>query len=199
MEPPLVLASASPTRARILQNAGLNFLVDVASIDEGAVRTICKQKRKDAQHIARSLAVMKALEVSARHNRAWVLGADQILDCEGVWFEKPSDIEAAEQTLRALRSRSHRLISVIAIARDGHTEWCYDDQAKLTMRSFSDEFLEHYLASEGSNVLSSVGAYRIEGMGVQLFSEIQGDYFTILGLPILPVLKFLRNAGILSS
>lgn len=146
-----------------------------------------------------ALARAKAQAVSVRHAGGVVIGADQILDCGGVWFDKPADIEAARAHLRNLRGRSHRLVCAVAVLRDGAECWHHVESARLTMRDFSDRFLENYLRGGGAEILESVGAYRLEGSGAQLFSVVDGDYFTVLGLPLLPLLAFLREDGILMT
>jgi hypothetical protein len=128
-----------------------------------------------------------------------VIGADQVLECDGVLFDKPVDLAAARAQLLALRGRTHRLVSAVVLARDGQRAWHHVDRADLTMRDFSAGFLDHYLESSGDAVLSSVGAYQLEGRGVQLFVRIDGDYFSILGLPLLPLLDILREQGVLPS
>jgi septum formation protein len=146
-----------------------------------------------AEDVALALADSKARAVSARRPGAIVVGADQILECEGRWFDKPATVEEAARHLRALRGRTHRLVSAVVAVRDGERRWRHAAEARLTMRDFSDRFLEDYLARSGPAILESVGAYRLEGLGAQLFARIEGDYFTILGLPLLPLLDFLRG------
>jgi len=148
--------------------------------------------------MARALALAKALAVSARKPGALVLGADQVLECEGRLFAKPRDKNEARAQLVRLRGRGHRLVNGLALVRDGQVLWQYDDEARLWMRDFDDAFLETYLAGTGPEVLESVGAYRLEGSGAQLFARIEGDFFSILGLPLLPLLEALRREGILA-
>ena len=125
-----------------------------------------------------------------------VIGADQILECDGIWFDKPADRAAAAETLKRLRGRTHRLVSAISVLGGGRgAPWRHRGEARLTMRSFSDRFLARYLDAVGDEVTTSVGAYRLEGRGAQLFTRIEGDYFTVLGLPLLPLLAFLRGGG----
>ncbi len=153
----------------------------------------------DVETVAASLALAKADEVRKRHMQALVIGADQILECEGRWFDKPQHREDAAKTLRTLRGRTHRLISAVAVHRGEECVWRHLETASLTMREFSDAFLERYIDDAGPGILESVGAYRLEQMGAQLFTRIEGDYFTILGLPLLPLLGFLRHAGALGE
>jgi septum formation protein len=196
---PLILASGSTTRARILADAGLPAVVDPAAVDEEEIRAAFHAERRGADACATALAESKATRVSARHTGALVLGADQILECAGRWFDKPADIEAARAQLKALRAERHTLVSAAAMVRNGSVLWCTSDRAQLTMRGFSDDFLEAYIAAAGAELLGSVGAYRLEGLGAQLFERIEGDFFTILGLPLLPLLDFLRGHGALLS
>ncbi|HTS93480.1 MAG TPA: nucleoside triphosphate pyrophosphatase [Stellaceae bacterium] len=195
--PPLVLASASSTRRRLLAESGVVVCVDPASIPETEMIAASRAKGASAGDCAVLLAEAKAAEVSARHPRAFVIGADQMLDCEGDWLEKPLDLGAARAQLARLRGRTHRLFSAVAVLRDGRRLWSALDRAALTMRPFSDAFLDDYLARTGDDALHSVGAYRLEGLGAQLFERIEGDFFTILGLPLLPLLGFLREEGAL--
>ncbi|MGE5202155.1 MAG: Maf family protein [Acidobacteriota bacterium] len=194
---PLVLASGSATRARLLAEAGIDVRVDPAVLEEFEVIASFRAEGALAGECAAALAEAKASRVSARHPGALVIGADQILDCEGEWLEKPQDIAAARAQLRRLRGRPHELVSAVAVLRDGGMLWHAVDRARLTMRPFSDGFLEDYLARAGEEVLHSVGAYRLEGLGAQLFERVEGDFFTILGLPLLPLLGFLRDHGAL--
>jgi septum formation protein len=144
------------------------------------------------------LAEVKAAKVSARHPGALVIGADQILECAGRWFDKPVDRSEAAAHLRTLASRAHSLATSVCIYRDGAPLWHHNEVARLAMRPLSERFIADYLAAVGEDALSTVGAYQIEGLGAQLFTDIEGDYFTILGLPLLPVLEFLRANGVLA-
>lgn len=192
-QPPIVLASASPTRAGILARAGIMVHQHAADIDEGALRATLRRDGATAEQASIALAEAKARCVATRCPGAFVIGADQILDCGGRWFEKAGDRDAARTTLRALRGRSHILATGVAVVRDGDTLWTDGACAELTMRRFDDGFLESYLDRAGAAVFGSVGCYQIEGPGVQLFTDIHGDFFTILGLPLLPLLGFLRE------
>jgi septum formation protein len=195
----VVLASVSETRRRLLEAAGIAALVDPSDVDEDAVKMHAREADMGPDATALALAAAKASAVSQRHARALVIGADQILVCGTRVFDKAASAEQAEETLRFLRGRTHRLISAVTLACDGAIVWRHTENAWLTMRPFSDAFLARYLEEAGDEVLASVGAYRIESRGIQLFSQIAGNHFTILGLPLLPLLKVLRSEGALVS
>ena len=192
MSPNVVLASASSSRAQILRDAGVPFEVDQASVDEDAVKQSMRAEGANVEAVAVALAELKAMRVSPRHPEALVIGADQMLDCDGVWFDKPVNMEQAHAHLIALAGRSHELITASCVAVNGSVIWRYIDKARLTMRQFSGPFINAYLKECGDSVLGSVGAYRVEGLGIQLFSRIEGSHFTILGLPLIPLLDLLR-------
>ncbi len=191
----LILASASPTRRMVLENAGLRVTAVPAAIDEGEVKTALRAQGAAAEDVAAALAERKARRVARDYPDAVVIGADQMLACEGQWFDKPADVAAAREHLRRLRGRSHELLNAVAVVAAGAVAWRHRDRARLTMRPFSDVFLDGYLDRAGDDALASVGAYRLEGMGAQLFSRVEGDFFSILGLPLLPLLDFLRRRG----
>jgi septum formation protein len=195
----IILASASPTRAELLMGVGLDFDVEPAVVDEVALREHLMGEGAPLSEIAVLLAEVKARAVSRAHPDALVIGADQILLLGHEVFEKPSDTSAARETLQRLRGKTHELISAVALVHEGDTVWQGSEAARLTMREFSHEFLEDYLSAEDEAVLGSVGAYRLEGRGAQLFQKVEGDYFTILGLPLLQLLAVLREAGIIPS
>ena len=195
----LILASASPTRAALLATAGVEVRVEPAAVDEEAVKQTYRAKGHAAVECALALAEAKARRVAGRHDRAFVIGADQILVCDGLWFDKPSDLGAARAQLKALRGRTHELATAVCVVQNRTRIWHTVKQPHLTMREFSDLFLEDYLAVEEAAVLGTVGAYRLEGRGVQLFERIEGDYFAILGLPLLELLGFLRECDQLAS
>jgi septum formation protein len=195
-ETPVCLASASEVRARLLRDAGVEFDIIPANIDE----TVTKDGYRNGDghgSLATLLAEQKALHVSKQRPHALVLGADQTLNCDGCSFDKPTSMEAARETLLLLRGRRHTLTAAVCVVRGDQVLWRHQAQAVLEMREFSDPFLERYLARAGDMVLSSVGAYRLEDIGAQLFSAVEGDYFTVLGLPLIPVLDFLRSEGVL--
>ena len=190
---PLVLASKSDGRGKLLAAAGLRFEIRPAHIDERAVEA--KAGGSDAAAAARLLARAKALAVAATRPGQLVLGADQTLARGATRFSKPANRQVAAEQLRALRGRTHELHSALALARDDVVLFDCVDTARLTMRDVSDRFLDDYLAMAGDAALLSVGGYQLEGIGVHLFDKIEGDYFTILGLPLLPLLGYLREKG----
>ena len=191
----LILASKSAARRARLEGAGVPFSVQVADVDEDAVKAT--HDPADAAGLAIELARVKALAVSRHDPDAWVLGADQTLAFAGGLVSKAPSLIAARTQLAAMRGRSHQLHSGAALARDGQVVWVGADTATMRMRDFSDAFLDAYLAAEGEALMGSVGSYRLEGMGSQLFEAVDGDYFTVLGLPLWPVLAELRRAGVL--
>jgi septum formation protein len=188
---PLVLASQSQVRGKMLAAAGLRFEIRPANIDERAVET--QAGVIDPAAAARLLARVKAQAVSAQRPGQLVLGADQTLARGTTRFSKPPDRDKATEQLRALRGRTHELHSAVALVRDGVVLFDCVDTARLTMRDMSDRFLSDYLDMAGEAAVHSVGAYQLEGIGIHLFEKVEGDYFTILGLPLLPLLKFLRQ------
>ncbi len=194
----LCLASASIVRARLLRAAGGDFVTDPADIDEACVKNTYKPY-PDKPPLAAALAEQKALHVTARWPHSLVLGADQTLVCDGQAFDKPDNLEAAREMLSYLRGRRHTSTAAVCVVRDQETLWQYHAEATLEMRAFSDRFLDEYLAQAGERELSGVGAYRLEDKGVQLFSAVEGDYFTILGLPLIPVLNFMRCEGVMAT
>lgn len=194
----LVLASASPTRAALLENAGLPVRCDPAHVDEAAVKESLQAEGAGAREVAETLAELKALKVSRRHAGALVIGADQTLELNGIWFDKPADRDHARAHLTAFSGKTHRLNSAVAVVRDGEVLWHANDAAELSVRPLDAPFIERYLDAVGDDALGSVGAYRLEGIGAQLFTAVRGDYFTVLGLPLLPLLEFLRQHGALA-
>jgi len=200
MNPPeLVLASASPTRARLLEAAGLKPTIAPAQLDERALKAAFKAEGRDAGDCAVALAEAKAKRVAARMPGALVLGADQLLVCDGQWFDKPPDRAAARTQLLALRGKRHVLPTAAVLVKDGTAIWRALERPALTMRRFSDAFLDAYLAGAGDAALGSVGGYQLEGRGIQLMEAVEGDHFAILGLPLLPLLAFLRDSGVLAA
>jgi len=195
--PPLILASGSAARATTLRAAGVEFTALPADIDENAIKRRFRSAGRDALACAAALAEAKAITVAHRQPEAIVIGADQILVADGEWFDKPRDLAEAAAQLRALSGRSH-VLATAACAVIGETcQWRAIAMPKMTMRRFGESFLAEYITAEGDALLGSVGAYRIEGRGAQLFSRIEGDHFAILGLPLLELLGFLRGRGLL--
>jgi septum formation protein len=190
---PLVLASKSDIRGKILAASGLRFEIRPAHIDERAVEA--KAGITDAAAAARLLARAKAEAAAQAQRGRLVVGADQTLALGNKRFSKPASREAAVDQLRSLRGRTHELHSALALMRDGDVLFDCVDSARLTMRAFSDRFLDDYLDMAGDSALGSVGGYQLEGIGIHLFERVEGDYFTILGLPLLPLLAYLRENG----
>lgn len=197
----LILASGSSTRRMMLLNAGVHFQVLPSTVDENRVRNelLARDPGTTPAQIAQSLAIAKAEQVSRQHPEAIVIGADQTLSLDGSLVNKAPDLAAARARLLELRGRQHMLHSAVAVAGRGSTSYTFCDTARLVVRPFSAKFLDGYIAAAGERILYSVGAYEIEGLGVQLFEVIDGDYFTILGLPLLPLLSELRSCGVVPS
>jgi septum formation protein len=193
---PLVLASGSASRADILRGAGLSFIQVKPGVDEESIRATMRAEGETPLRQAEVLAETKAMKVSAQRHGV-VLGADQMLDLDGVGFDKPVTVAEAREHLLRLRGKTHRLQTALVACVEGAPVWRHIAQPRLAMRAFSDAFLDSYLESVGLDVLETVGAYKLEGRGVQLFDRIEGDYFSILGLPLLPLLQWLRDRGTL--
>lgn len=194
---PLVLASRSEVRGKLLAGAALRFETRPVRIDERAVEAASGERAPAA--VAQVLARAKAQAAAAQLPGRLVLGADQTMACEGKRFGKPTDRAEAAAQLRSLRGRTHALHSALALVRDGAVLFDCVDTARLTMRDFGDEFLETYLELAGNAALASVGGYQLEGIGVHLFARVEGDYFTVLGLPLLLLLDFLRREGFMAG
>jgi len=193
----LVLASGSRTRYEMLRAAGLLFTVEPADVDEAALKAAMKAEgqRVTPRDVAVRLAAAKAEAVSSIHPERLVIGADQVLDLDGEMPSKPACLDEARELLLQLRGRSHQLHSGVALAEGGRAVWQASDTAELTVRAYSNRFLETYLARGGASLCQSAGAYQIEGLGLQLFERVRGDHFTILGLPLLKLLAELRIRG----
>ena len=194
--PPLILASSSKIRARLLEAAGLAFIIEAPGLDEAAIReAIGGEGVLPPEDVAEVLARAKAEAVSELAKDALVIGADQVLAFESAILSKPESMEAARKELLDLSGKTHRLHTAVALAKGGETIWAHSEISTLKMRRLSPEFIGRYLAAAGEEVLSSVGAYQLEGLGIQLFEKIEGNYFSILGLPLLPLLDALRREG----
>lgn len=191
----IVLASKSPARTAVLRAAGVPFETQVAGVDESAVKTGLLAEGHGPREVADALAELKAIKVSRARPGDLVIGADQTLDLDGALFDKVETLPEARERLQLLRGKTHKLHSAVVVARGGGVIWREVPPAKLTMRDFSDTFIDSYLAARGEGILSSVGCYQLENEGVQLFSRIEGDYFTILGLPLMGLFDFLRLHG----
>lgn len=193
MNLPIVLASSSPFRRMLMENAGLIFDARAADIDERAIEAGLGDSSPD--EIAAALALAKAEDVSRHVPGALVIGSDQTMSLGARVYHKPKSLAEARENLLSLSGKTHRLNSAVALVRDGQIVWRHVAHADLTVRTLSEDFVDRYLASVGSKAFSSVGAYQLEGKGIQLFSAIEGDYFTILGLPMLLLLAKLREIG----
>lgn len=196
-QPSLILASLSPFRKIILENAGLDFAIAGAKIDERQVEQ--NFAKISPEELAKNLACAKAENVSCQFPQALVIGCDQTLDFDGQVLHKCASLDEAYNRLHALSGKTHYLHSGIALAKAGTTIWLDLSSAKMTMRPLSSQFINYYLDRVGKDVLASVGAYQIEGEGIQLFEKIDGDYFTIIGLPLLLLLKKLRQMGVIKQ
>ena len=198
--PEVILASGSSSRRAMLTAAGIAYRAITPDVDEDDLRArMPREMGTKASAVAERLAEHKALAVSASHPGALVIGCDQVLVCDGKLFNKAVDEAAARGTLKALRGRTHELISAAVIAKGDEFVWRCTDVARLQMRAFSDDYLADYLRAEIPDILGSVGCYRIEGRGAQLFTRVEGDQFTIRGLPFIPLLAALREQGALPS
>lgn len=195
----LILASGSAVRAKLLREAGVVFDVRPAAVDEDAIKSTLHQQGLAISAFALALAKAKALSVSLEAPDALVLGCDQTLICGTRLFDKPKDGDEARENLLFLRGKAHQLVCASVLTQNGVAVWQHVESAHLTMRDFSNAFLDTYLKREGSQILSSVGCYQLEAFGAQLFSAVQGDYFTVLGLPLIPLLGALRDHGLVPS
>lgn len=193
----LILASTSQTRMKLLENAGVNFRALSPDIDESALQK--KFSTKSPRDLAQILADAKALSLSLKRYDDLIIGADQTLECGGNIIHKAPNSQKAKEILRDLMGKKHCLNSSISCALGGKIIWQYSDTAELTMREFSQKFLEDYVTQAEADILSSVGSYKLEGLGIQLFKKIRGDYFTILGFPLIPFLEFIRSQKLLAS
>jgi septum formation protein len=197
--PSIILASGSATRQSMLRAASVPFEIDRPDVDEGALKIECRARGLGIAETAEALALAKAKQIAPRHPDRIVLGADQMLECGDEWFDKPVDRAAAGRQLMKLSGRPHKLHSATVALRGGKVIWRNIDTAELIIRPITPDFLETYLDAVGDAVLTSVGCYQIEGMGIQLFSAINGSHFTIQGMALLPLLDFLRAEGVIGS
>jgi septum formation protein len=195
----LILASSSKARQQMLQNAGIECEAVASMIDEDGYKQAMKSEGASAMEAAETLAEMKALRMYRQRPEAIVIAADQMLECNGIWFDKPVDRDQTRAQLQALRGKRHQLVSAAVVYKEGSRIWGKIDTAHLTMRNFSDEWLEWYLDQAGEDIFHCVGGYQLEGLGAQLFTEVKGDYFTVLGMPLLPLIGFLRDHGVLKA
>ncbi len=193
MKPKLVLASSSPFRRMLMENAGLAFEASPAGIDERRIEQTLANAAPD--EVALALAEAKAVDVSGRQPGALVLGSDQTMSLGNRVYHKPRSLSEARENLLSLSGQTHRLNSAIVLVRDGSALWKHVSYADLSVRPLTEKFVDRYLDRVGEKAFTSVGAYQLEGEGIQLFSKIEGDYFTILGLPMLPLLEKLRELG----
>ena len=195
---PLILASKSPSRQKLMTNAGLIFQQQVSGVDEDIIKEAFLQSG-EISDLAMILAQAKAMTVSKMLPESYVIGADQTLLFEGKVYDKPVSDQDARDQLLALRGKQHQLETAVCIAKNEEILWNYSESSYLTMRDFSPVFLGKYLAAEGDSVKTSVGGYKLEGLGLQLFEKIDGDFFSILGLPMLRLLAFLRNQNLIET
>ena len=194
----LILASGSAIRAQILSEAGLTYEIISKPVDEAAIKEAMLAEGSRLRDIADALAEAKALRVS-RTEPGFVIGADQIMVMDDTLFDKPPSIDAARQRLKEMRGKTHKLMGAVVVCENGQAVWRHLSVTKLTVRDFSDAFLDKYIELEGDSLTKSVGAYRFEGPGAHLFSHVEGDFFSILGLPLLPLLDYLRTRGVIPS
>ncbi len=194
----IILASGSASRRALLAGAGVPSVSIKPNVDEDSAKASMRVESVSVRDQAMRLAEMKAIKVS-RSQSGLVIGGDQMLNLDGEAFDKPGDLEAAKSHLKKLSGKSHRLETAIVVAENGEPIWRHLSRPKLTVRVLSEKFIDDYVAACGMALLSTVGAYQLEGRGSQIFNQIEGDYFSILGLPLLPLLDYLRVRGVLPT
>ena len=199
MTQPILLASASAARADLLRNCGVPIETHPARVDEAAVKAAMLAESAPPRDIADTLAELKAQRIAQRHPDRLVLGADQVLVQDSTLYDKPTDLDDARAQLSALRGKAHELLSAAVIYEAGRPVWRHIGRAQLVMRDFSDDFLETYISRHENDLLATVGCYKLEADGPCLFSRVQGDYFSVLGLPLLEVLQFFRTRGVIQE
>ena len=195
--PSVILASKSKIRTRLLDSAGVKHTAFSSGIDENEIKSKLKKEKVVPVKIARVLAEKKAEKISLLYPNSLVVGADQILECEGIIFDKPKNLDEARDHLMTVRGRPAKLLISVCLSQFGIKIWGHESEAKLVMRLLSDSYIDWYLQSMGEEAYQTVGAYKIEGLGAQLFSKIEGDYFSILGIPLLYLLSELRQRGVI--
>lgn len=196
---PVILASASVSRRRMLEAAGIEVHCEPARVDEEEIKLSGKAAGMRPPEVAEALADLKASKVARKFTHGYVIGGDQMLECDGRWFDKPVDRAEAASHLGLLSGRTHTLYSAVVVFHNGVRVWHHIDHATLIMRSLSQTFIDRYLDAAGDAVLSCAGSYQVEGLGAQLFNKVKGDHFTIQGLPLLPLLDFLRVRRVLPA
>lgn len=199
MQNVVILASASTGRAQMLRDAGVEFEIQPAKIDEASIKDALVADGAKPHDIADALAEYKARKISAKFPDAFVIGSDQVLALDGVIYDKPESQEQLAKQLAELRGQAHRLYSAVVIYKDGEPQWRFVKQAKMTMRIFSDAFLKDYISRNWPEISYCVGGYQLEAEGVRLFQRVEGDYFTVLGMPLIEVLGYLTERGVLET
>ena len=194
----IILASGSPIRKQILEDSGVTFEVKVKPIDEASIKNSMVHEGASNLSIVSALAELKSIKVSSE-TPGLVIGADQIMVFEGAIYDKPKTIEEARERLIAVRNKTHYLMGSVVVSERGVSVWRYNSKVELRVRGFTDKFIDNYIDQEGDSLLQTVGAYRFEKRGSQLFSSVKGDFFSVLGLPLLPLLDYLRTRNAILS